>query len=47
MNMETGALLVQRAALESHYKDVESFQQAKARSARRMTTYALDRRRDP
>jgi type IV secretion system protein VirB8 len=41
MNMETGALLVQRAALESNYKDVESFQQARARSARRMTTYAL------
>jgi len=41
MNMETGALLVQRAALESNYKDVESFQQAKVRSARRMTTYAL------
>lgn len=41
MNMETGALLVQRAALEAHYKDVESFQKAKARSARRMMTFAL------
>lgn len=41
MNMEIGALLVERAALESHYKDVEAFQQAKVRSARRMTTYAL------
>src|SRR6185437_13437460 len=41
MNMETGALLVQQAALQAHYKDVESFQKAKARSARRMTTYAL------
>lgn len=41
MNMESGALLVQQAALEAHYKDVESFQRAKARSARRMTTYAL------
>lgn len=41
MNMETGALLVQQAALEAHYKDVESFQKAKTRSARRTTTYAL------
>ncbi len=41
MNMETGALLVRQAALEAHYKDVESFQEAKARSARRMTIYAL------
>jgi type IV secretion system protein VirB8 len=41
MNMETGALLIEQAALEGHYKDVESFQQSKARSARRMTTYAL------
>ena len=39
--METGALLIEQAALEGHYKDVESFQQSKARSARRMTTYAL------
>lgn len=41
MNMESGALLVQQATLEAHYKDVESFQRARARSARRMTTYAL------
>jgi type IV secretion system protein VirB8 len=41
MNMETGALLVQQAALEAHYKDVESFQKAKTRSARRIATYAL------
>jgi type IV secretion system protein VirB8 len=41
MNMETGALLIERASLEGHYKDVESFQQARARAARRMTTYAL------
>lgn len=41
MNMETGALLAQQTALEAHYKDVESFQKAKERSARRMTTYAL------
>lgn len=41
MNMETGALLVQRAALEAHYKDVESFQQARARFSRRLATYAL------
>ncbi len=41
MNMETGALLVRQAALEAHYKDVGSFQEAKARSARRLTIYAL------
>ena len=41
MNMETGALLVQQAELQRHYKDVESFQQAKARSAGRTTTFAL------
>ena len=41
MNIETGALLVEQAALEAHYKDVESFQRAKVRSAKRMTTYAL------
>jgi type IV secretion system protein VirB8 len=41
MNMEIGALLVQRAALEAHYKDVESFQQARARSSRRTATFAL------
>jgi type IV secretion system protein VirB8 len=41
MNMATDALLIQQAALEAHYKDVESFQKAKTRSARRMTTFAL------
>src|ERR1700679_154711 len=41
MNAETGALLIEQAALEGHYKDVESFQQSKARSARRMATFAL------
>lgn len=41
MNMEVGALGVRQAALEAHYKEVESFQQATARSARHMARYAL------
>jgi type IV secretion system protein VirB8 len=40
MNAELGALPVHARALEKNYKDVESFQQARARSARRMTKVA-------
>lgn len=41
MSMDAGALMVRRATLETHYKDVETFQEAKVRSARRMTRYTL------
>ncbi len=41
MNAELGALPVQARELEENYKQVESFQQARARSARRMTKLAV------
>jgi len=41
MNLDLGALPVQAQALEKNYKQVESFQQARARSARRMTKVAV------
>jgi len=37
MNEMNGALLVNRAALAAHYKEVEAFQTARARSARRLS----------
>jgi type IV secretion system protein VirB8 len=41
MNLDLGALPVQARALEENYKQVKSFQQARARSARRMTKVAV------
>jgi type IV secretion system protein VirB8 len=41
MNLDLGALPVQARALEENYKQVESFQQARARSAGRMTKIAV------
>jgi type IV secretion system protein VirB8 len=41
MNAEFGALPVQARELEENYKQVEAFQQARARSARRMTKLAV------
>lgn len=41
MNADTGTLLIQSRALKSHYKDVESFQQARAKTAKRTTVVAL------
>lgn len=41
MNLDLGALPVQARALEENYKQVESFQQTRARSARRMTKLAV------
>jgi len=41
MNAEANALFVQMRELEANYKEVESFQQAQARGARRTTRFAL------
>jgi type IV secretion system protein VirB8 len=41
MNLDLGALPVQARELAENYKEVESFQQARARSARRMTKLAV------
>jgi len=41
MNAELGALPVQARELEENYRQVESFHQARARSARRMTKLAV------
>lgn len=41
MNMELGALPAHARELDENYRQVESFQQARARSARRMTKLAV------
>jgi type IV secretion system protein VirB8 len=41
MNMDLGALPVQASELAENYRQVESFQQTRARSARRMTKLAV------
>lgn len=41
MNMDAGTLRVQSEALESHYKDVQSFHQARVRSAKRTSVIAI------
>ncbi len=41
MTTDTGALLIKSRTLESHYRDVESFQQARARLAKRTSVAAI------